>query len=200
MYPSRGGRGKPHFLSIHTTRFRRLGTNRNPVTEAVSLESYLLYAVSVNNRIVCANNLRIYHCEVLVSRPQTFGRTLKAYGHTAKGAVKLTSSIGSRCLRKKHGLVNRHGDTLAFLKGWTLVIRELLTNKVNQLRRGINTLENDTDFLLVRAFDGATSITETGTESFPIVEILILLGVKELFVKFTYLFLKARRVLIVGEK
>ena len=142
MYPSRGGRGKPHFLSIHTTRFRRLGTNRNPVTEAVSLESYLLYAVSVNNRIVCANNLRIYHCEVLVSRPQTFGRTLKAYGHTAKGAVKLTSSIGSRCLRKKHGLVNRHGDTLAFLKGWTLVNREMLTNKVNQLRRGMNNIDS----------------------------------------------------------
>ena len=47
----------------------------------------------------------------------------------------------SICSRKKHGLTNGRGDTLGFLKGGTSVNRELLTNKVNQLRRGMNTLE-----------------------------------------------------------
>ena len=49
---------------------------------------------------------------------------------------------GLRCLRKKHGLENGRGDTLGFLKGRTCVNRELLTNKVNQLRRGMNNIDS----------------------------------------------------------
>ena len=57
-------------------------------------------------------------------------------------SISLSRNVrGLRCLRKKHGLTNGHGDTLGFLKGGTRVNRELLTNKVNQLRRGMNTLE-----------------------------------------------------------
>ena len=57
-------------------------------------------------------------------------------------SISLSRNVrGLRCLRKKHGLTNGHGDTLGFLKGGTRVNRELLTNKVNQLRIGMNTLD-----------------------------------------------------------
>ena len=51
----------------------------------------------------------------------------------------------------------------------------------------------------MRELSGAMSITETGTESFPIIEILIPLGLEELAVNFTDLFLEASKFLRVGE-
>ena len=45
-------------------------------------------------------------------------------------------------LKKKHGLANGYGDTLGLLKGGNCVNRDLLTNKVNQPRRDVNTLES----------------------------------------------------------
>ena len=52
-------------------------------------------------------------------------------------------------------------------------------------------LEKDAYLLWVRAFDVATSITETITESSRIVAIFIPFGVDELAVNFTYVFLEA---------
>ena len=61
-------------------------------------------------------------------------------GHHIHFSVKECNRF--EVVKGKQELANGREDTLVFLKGGTRVNRELLTNKLNQLRRGMSSIES----------------------------------------------------------